>query len=957
MNSQSKFSRLLVALGVVLLLGVSAIGPRLPSDQRLARLKPADRGHVATQRERQPSSSESRERSAWRQASTQHAPLPDKQQAQRQSTAVSHPSPSHAAGIKVSDTGPERIELAAALPAAELEEQERTGLEEREPRPDQPDEAARFRRLQMQDEKGFIPPDGLEKARQHVALMKAAQQERRKARQGAPKSPQEIEAAGIAPDAWSWLGPGNIGGRIRSIVIHPTNTNTMWVGSVSGGIWRTDNGGVSWFPVNDFLANLAVSTMVINPTNPNIMYAGTGEGFSNIDAIRGAGVFQSTDGGVTWSQLASTANANWFYVNRLAISPNGNTVLAATNSGIWRSTDGGASWNPGGGVVGTSLDIDFHPTDNQRAIASGNGAAVFSTDGGQSWPFAAFRINATDPPTPISGRVEVAYAPSNPSTVYASVNQNNGDIYRSTDGGQNYTRMSTGTNFFLGAVNQGGYDNIIWVNPQNANFVIVGGIGLWLSTDGGTTLNQISAGANTLHADQHMIVAHPGFNNTTNRTVFFSNDGGIYRADDVATVGQIQFSRWDELNNNLGITQFYGAAGNPITGVIVGGTQDNGTVKFTGGTESWTSMFGGDGGYSAADPTDSDSNTSHFYGEYTNLGIVRSINGGASSSYIYCNPAPTNPNGGVCTGVGITDAFNGANFIAPFILDPNNANTMLAGGLSLWRSTDVRDATLPAWTVIKTAYTIPQPPPNPPAANPVSAIAISPSNSDLIVVGHNNGDIWITFDGKGCCPPTSPIWTKISNGTPPRFVTRLAIDSTRSPTWIYATFGGFSSNNVYRTTDLGTTWTDVTGAGATGLPSVPVRSLVIHPRNSNLLYVGTEVGVFSSDDAGASWSLPQDGPANVSVDELFWMGGDLIAATHGRGLYRASGGVYVDCNYNGIPFGSFDRPFKTIAAAVNFAPPSATIWIKPCNYNETFPMLNKRLELRSLGGTINIGKP
>src|SRR5262249_31057165 len=146
------------------------------------------------------------------------------------------------------------------------------------------------------------------------------------------------------------------------------NANNMWVGSVSGGIWRTNNGGASWFPVNDFLANLAVSTMVINPTNANIMYAGTGEAFTNSvtgDGFLGAGVFKSTDRGVTWTQLAETTSTGWLYVSRLAISPNGNTILAANDSGIFRSTDAGVTWIQRTFFERT-FDIDFNPLDSSR---------------------------------------------------------------------------------------------------------------------------------------------------------------------------------------------------------------------------------------------------------------------------------------------------------------------------------------------------------------------------------------------------------------------------------------------------------------------------------------------------------------------------------------------------------------------------------------------------------------
>jgi photosystem II stability/assembly factor-like uncharacterized protein len=835
------------------------------------------------------------------------------------------------------------VKSARTLSADESEEVESWEAEEREqPGPDRPDEALRFRQLQMQDEKGEIAPDAMKKALQHLALMKAEQQKRINAQQQSGRQPQEILGAGIRPESWSWLGPGNVGGRIRSIVIQPNNPNNMWVGSVGGGIWRTTNAGASWFPVNDFQANLAVSTIVINPANANIMYAGTGEGFSNVDALQGAGIFKSIDGGVSWNLLASTANVNFFFVNRLAISPNGSTLLAATSpaccdamgntvqGGIWRSTDGGATWSRRTNIA--AVDIDFRPDDSNRAIAGELGAARFSLDGGQTWTAATFNPPIANGGTAATnGRVETASVLSNSSIVYAAVNQNNGEVYRSNDGGQSYTRVNTGNNFFIGgAPNQGWYDNAIWLNPQDPDTVIVGGVHLWRGrySQPNLPLTQISDGsANSAHADHHIIVSHPGFNNTTNRIVYFGNDGGIYRADDAATV--VETSGWTRLNNNLGITQFYGAAGNATSGIIIGGAQDNGSLWFNGNSQGWNSMSGGDGGYCASDPTD----PNYFYGETQNLGLVRSMNGGVNAGPISFGIGDTNQNP------------SQSNFIAPFVLDPNNPNTLLAGGWSLWRSNDVKSfIPAPLWAAIKS-----------PTAGliPISAIAVSPGASTLIVVGHNDGDIFITFNGTAI----QPNWAKIDTANlPNRFVARLTFDNTQNPPLIYATFGGFAGDNVYRTANFGGTWTDVSGTGVTGLPAVPVRSLVLHPRNPNLIYVGTEIGIFTSDDAGANWEPTQDGPANVSVDELIWMGNDLIAATHGRGLYRASGGIYVDCNHNGLELGTFDLPFRTITAALNAATTYRTIWLKPCLYNEP-AVLNKRVEIRSLGGTAVIRNP
>ncbi len=808
---------------------------------------------------------------------------------------------------------PEKNILSGSKPVSSGQEKE----EAREHRPDQPDEALKFRVLQLQDEKKEIPADGLLKGKAHLEVMKAALVSRAQARGDDPDS---MTVAGLQPGDWIPIGPNNSGGRIRAIAIDPGNANNIWVGSVAGGIWRTTNAGTSWAPVNDFMADLAISSLVINPANPSVMYAGTGEGFAlagnegepiTPDGLRGLGVFKSTDAGLTWNQLAKTnpadatvcgtpgINCPWSYVYRLAISPNGATLLAATGNGIWRSTDAGATWTQGAGIPAALRDVDFDPTNNQKAIASNNGAAVYSTDGGQNWTSATFDQT-------IGGRVEVAYAPSSPNIVFASVNTNGGEIYESINGGQSYNRVQTGSKF-LGT--QGNYDNIIWVNPQDPNFVIVGGVDLWKSTNAASAnpinLTQISkwqcgsgqngACANTsAHADQHMILAVPGFNNSTNKRVYFSNDGGIFRADDVQTVGQQ--NGWTNLNNNLTITQFYSGA---VTygSTLIGGTQDNGNLRNPADTTfdppwnsvGWSTPVGGegDGGYVAADPGDD-----HFvYVEYINLAISRSVNGGSTFGQIYCNPgnvvaasptpAPPLAAGQCTSNTGIADVNNGANFIAPFVVDPSNPGTMLAGGKSLWRAKDVKTAQVPTWAAIKPQILDAQPTPQP---VPISAIGVAPNNPDLVVVGHNGGQIFLSSNGTAA-PPT---WSEIDTASlPKRFVTHLAIDGTRVPNWIYVTFGGFSADNVYVTKDLGTSWTDITGTGATGLPDVPVRSLWINKNIPNFLYVGTEVGLFASEDAGTTWQLPQGGPANVSVEAIFQWLRHIVAATHGRGMYIA----------------------------------------------------------------------
>jgi PKD repeat protein len=725
-------------------------------------------------------------------------------------------------------------------------------------------EAQKFHQLHLKDEHGNIDPHGLARAlKQHYNNGHHYGFDRGRNPHGEDEDDGEDDEgdlmpefpdpstnqpgfgdpmpfyAGIQNTNWTWLGPGNIGGRVRSIVIHPTQTNTMWAGGVDGGVWKTTNGGTSWFPLNDFMGNLAIASLLMDPADTNVFYAGTGEGTYNADAIRGAGIFKSYNGGSNWLQLASTASANFQFVNRMSFDPtNSQVILAATRSGIFRSTNGGTNWSQR--LALEMLCVAYHPTDSMQAIASGyNGRAYFSTNGGVSW------VAASGMPAPsgfVAGRIELAYSFSNPLIVYASMDTNSGTVFSSTNGGQSYFFRSTGYNFLSG---QGWYDNFIWADPVNTNIVVVGGTDVYRSTDGGVTFVDIGGYSGSIHPDQHVMVANPMYNGTTIRTVFVGNDGGIFRAADIYTASSS--SGWANLNHNLGITQFYGAAGNSNTSVIVGGTQDNGTLRYTtgGGPQGWTSMFGGDGGQCAADL----SNSSYFYGEYVFLQIHRSANGGSSSSYIYS---------------GITDAGSGstANFIAPFILDVNNPNTMLAGGVSLWRSLNVKSSP-PTWAAIK-----------PSVGSAISAIVVAPGNSDIIYVGHNNGAVYFTSNGTA----TTPTWAQRNSGLPARGCTSLAVAPSGR---VFATFGGYNSGNVWQSSNNGLSWQNISA----NLPAAPMNWIVVAPADTNTLYVASDVGVYGTSNNGGTWATGNDGPANVAVDKLFWMGNKLIAVTHGRGIW------------------------------------------------------------------------
>jgi photosystem II stability/assembly factor-like uncharacterized protein len=604
--------------------------------------------------------------------------------------------------------------------------------------------------------------------------------------------------------------------------------------------------------------------LVIDPNNPNTIYAGTGEGFFNLDAIRGAGIFKSIDAGVSWTQLSSTNNSDYYYVNDLDFDALNSTLYAATRKGLYASTDGGISFTAkvtGSGSDVHCMDIEIANTNPRTIYATFglfNQAEIWrSTNAGTSFSQNIALSNL--------GRIEMAVSKSNASIAYASFMDLNtygtGAIIFTTNAGTNwfYTNDIPGPSYsgattYTGA--QAWYDNILSVDPDNENNVLAGGIDNWKTTDGGSTWIQKtnwysqSGAPPYVHADQHGLSFAPSNSNI----VYLGNDGGIYKSTNKGET-------WTSLNNNLFITQFYYGAVNPTGTVYAGGTQDNGTLRTTG-TTNWSEILGGDGGATEIDF----SNTNNIYMEYVNLAFFKSTDGGANF-FKAMNGIPTGPN----FYDGTTDR---TQFISPFSMDPNNSSTIVAGTYRIWRTTNGAAN----WSSISGDLTGDG---GGSTGATVSTVVVAKGNSNVIYAGCSNGRVQVTTDAGAS-------WNLRTSGLPNLSVTRITTDP-NNPATAYVTFSGYTATSkIFKTTNYGSSWTNISG----NLPNIPTNCVVVNPANGNNIFVGTDLGVFSTANGGSTWVQDVSGMANVPVFDLDYRSSDtkLFAATHGRSMYSSSVG-------------------------------------------------------------------
>lgn len=636
---------------------------------------------------------------------------------------------------------------------------------------------------------------------------------------------------------WTSHGPNNIAGRCQPIAIDPTNPNRMYVGAVSGGIWISTNAGTSWEPADDQLPTLAIGALLIDPTDPAIIYAGTGEGNNNADAIFGVGVLRSTDYGLTWAPFGT--GMNWQIgdgkaINALAFNEDTETLIAATNTGTWRCS--GGVWTSVNSGIATA--VVRHPTvkttfyvANGRTGGSALNGVYISTDDGLTWTEQTNGFPATH------GRVGLAICDAQPGILYAGVSATSGSllgIYKTTDGGTTWGLIYNANNHYS---SQGWYDLVIAVDPTNPNKVYSGGVDIWVSTNGGTTFshntfwNRPPGNPQYVHADQHGWAFHP--NNPSH--VYAACDGGIFQSLDSGV-------NWTEISTGLTTMQFYDidVAQNAVVRAL-GGTQDNGTNQFNNGNLVWDRDIGGDGFHCNIDW----SNADVLYGEIYYGDHYRSTNGGVSY---------TPKNNGIGGEQGAWDT--------PVHMDYFNSNILYTAHRKIFKTTNRMDN----W-VAKTAQL--------PGSG--TTIAQSLSDANILYCGYNSvRNIHLSTD-------RGETWAQVSaTGLPNRSLTRLRVHPT-TPGTVFATYSGYSTDNVWKSTDLGATWTSVGG----NLPAVPCNALEIDPLNADIIYVGTDIGVFRTEDGGVNWLPYGTGLPAVVIGDLRIQRAErlLYAGTYGRGLW------------------------------------------------------------------------
>lgn len=695
----------------------------------------------------------------------------------------------------------------------------------------------------------------------------------------------------VAPElvnglAWRCIGPAVMGGRIDDVAVVESDPAIAYVATATAGLWKTTNHGTTFQPIFDDQPCQSIGAVAVSQVNPNIVWVGTGEANNRQSSSWGCGVFKSVDGGATWQHMGLS---DTLHIARIVIHPtNPDIVYVAAVGHLWgpneerglfRTTDGGKTWkgvlqiNSDTGCTDVALDPQNPSTvfaamyQRRRAawgfVGGGPHSGIFrSRDGGETWEKLTKGLPEGD-----KGRIGLDVYRKDPKIVYAVVEARDGGVFRSEDGGDSWRRMSATNPRPM-------YFSLIRIDPNDDQFIWLAGVSLLRSRDGGRTFGS-EPGAR-LHADIHAIWINP----RDSRHMLVGCDGGIQWSHDRGRT-------WDHVNT-IPLAQFYHVAHDMrIPYYVAGGLQDNGSwvgpSSLPGGrgptNGDWTNIGGGDGFYCAFDW--SDPNTA--YSESQN-GVVRRVNLATGSSK---NITPTAPPG---------EPRYRWDWCTPFMLSPHNPRKVLLGGNRLFISTDRGDT----WRRTDDLSTQPNVSemvimgikrgeryPFPDIGSDYGQIVTlteSPLREGLIYVGTDDGNLQVSRDDGRTWKNVAPNVPGLPKGT---YVSRVHA-SPHAEGRVYASFDGHRADDytpyIYVSEDFGATWKPI----ANGIPHGSTVNVVRdHPHCENLLFAGTDRGLYVSFDRGQRWTRFGNPLPPLRVDEVLVhpRDNDLIVATHARGVY------------------------------------------------------------------------
>ncbi|MEA3445021.1 MAG: T9SS type A sorting domain-containing protein [Bacteroidota bacterium] len=666
--------------------------------------------------------------------------------------------------------------------------------------------------------------------------------------------------------SWDNEGPGNIGGRINEVLVHPTNSNIIYSGSAAGGIFKTTDGGTSWYPIFDEHAYLAIGELVFDPQNPDIIFVGTGDpNITGYPAI-GDGIYKSADAGQTWQHLGlsevgvisriaiDTANSNLIYVAAMGLP-----FEEDTNRGLYKSTDGGQNWqqvlfvDEDAGIIDMIVVPNNTQTiyasswnrirNNSESIIYGTDTKIFkSTNGGNTW-----NILSNGLPTSVMSRIGICMSASDTSLLYAvyvNTNLNIGGLYKTTDAGASWTSLPISNPLSYAYSSFGWYFGQIRISPYNNNELFILGVDLYKSMNGGASWNAVGPNwaTNDFYADKHDLVYIDSL------TIVCSTDGGLYKSTDGGY-------NWTDIDN-IPNTQFYRVAVDPHNpGCYAGGSQDNGTLYGNINTfYSWDRIFGGDGFQPLFDYNN------------PNIKYVETQNGALYyKSGIYWQYFGTGINSG-----------DRRSWDMPIIMSSHDPSHLYTGTYRIYKNSN---APTGSWSVISPDLTDG----GSSKFHVISCLAESSLDSNILYTGTSDGNVCRSLNG-------GTSWDDIYSSLPNRYVTSVKA-SPNFANSVFVSHSGYRDNDfiphIHKSNDYGNTWTDISG----DMPEIAVNDLIILDGYADfVIFAATDGGIYFTDNGGIKWArLCNDMPIVPIYDiEYDQYNQKIIAGSFARSMISVS---------------------------------------------------------------------